>query len=103
MICCLCLRSPHSPSTPPSVEGGDRAAAAGVGPLFCLLQSPCLEQGPLHSCFLNLGMRMYRPPLPHIACKCSNSPPLHAKGGGESAHSRIPKFRKQVRKRTFSL
>ena len=49
-----------------------------------------LEQGPLRSCYLNLGNACVQTPFPHI-------------GGGSLHTYAFPKFRKQVRKSTFSL
>ena len=80
MYICLSVCLPPSALGGPS--GNPHAALSG------------LEQGLLRSCFLNLGMRMYRPPLPILHASALFGL-LTRNGGGESAHSRIPKFMKQ--------
>ena len=89
-------------TSPPSVEG--RAEPRSPMPVvlsvffFCLPVSskdPCIPEPEFGKCVCT------DPPPP--TCMYEGMPPIHTSGGGESAHSRIPKFRKQEHKTTFSV
>ena len=96
-LCALLLQR-----KPPLRRGGCEPRTSGVLSLFFSLVS-LSRASTLAFLNLNSGMRAcVQTPLPQLACM-RGCPPIHTSGGGESAHPRIPKFRNQERKSTFSV
>ncbi len=95
----ICLVS-LSPSTPPSVEGGDRAAVPcrPSSLFFCLPVSskdPCIPEPEFGKCVCT------DPPPP--TCMDEGCPPYTQVAGGSLHTYAFPKFRNQEHKSTFSV